>query len=324
MAEGMGNQRQAIAVDLGGTNLRAAVLSADGTLTHRVSAPTEAKQGADAVVTRIGALVNRIAEEAQLDRAVPVGAAAPGPLNPKTGIVHFTPNLPGWRDFPLRDRLVELTGRSVEIDNDANCAALGEARYGSARDVDHMIYLGIGTGMGGGVVVDGKLVEGALGLGGELGHVTVAMDGPRCTCGSIGCLEAFAAGWAIAYEANLVAQTSDGAALRNAAGDGPITATDVAAAADGGDPAATAILDRAGTALGAAIGVFINIFNPDLVVIGGGLMSLGDHLLDPARRAIPRHSFRAQREHARLVLAALGDDSGLFGAGAIALDRGNE
>jgi glucokinase len=320
----MGNQRQAIAVDLGGTNLRAAVLSADGKLTHRVSAPTEAAQGANAVVDRIGALVNRIADEARLERAVPVGAAAPGPLNPQTGIVHFTPNLPGWRDFPLRDRLVELTGRSVVIDNDANCAALGEARYGAARDADHMIYLGIGTGMGGGVVVDGQLVEGALGLGGELGHVTVAMDGPRCTCGSIGCLEAFAAGWAIAYEAGLVAQTSDGAAIREAAGDGRITATDVAAAAEAGDPAAKAILDRAGTALGAAIGAFINIFNPDMIVIGGGLISLGDHLLAPARQAIPRHSFRAQREHAKLVLASLGDDSGLYGAGAIALDRSHD
>jgi glucokinase len=321
MGEGMSVERAVIGVDLGGTNLRAAVIHPHGVLSGRQSIPTRAAEGADAVVARMARLVTEIAGAAGLDPQSPVGVASPGPLNPSTGIVHFTPNLPGWRDFPLRDRLQALTGRPVMIENDANCAALGEARFGIGRGARHLIYLGLGTGVGGGVIANGRLVSGAAGLGGELGHMLVSLDGPRCSCGSVGCLEAYASGWAIARESEFVAATADGAAIRDQVGDGAITASAVAAAAQLGDPAAQAILDRAGTALGAAIGSLVNIFNPELVVIGGGLATLGDVLLEPARHVIPRYSFRAQREAVSLVLAALGDDSGLFGAGAIAMER---
>jgi len=258
-----------------------------------------------------------------LPAEAPAGVAAPGPIDPRTGVVFFTPNLPGWRGFPLGETLRARTGRPVCFGNDGNCAALGEARFGVGAGARDLVYLALGTGVGGGVIANGRLVEGVGGLGGELGHVVVALDGPRCTCGAIGCLEAFAAGWAIARDAGMVATTADGAAIRHAAGEKPINATAVAAAAAGGDPAAVAILERAGRALGAAIGAFVNIFNPELVVIGGGVATLGDALLDLARRAIPDHAFAAQRGAMRLERSALGDDTALYGAAALAFDPTN-
>lgn len=316
----MTSERRAVGVDLGGTNLRAAVVGLSGTIEHRQSVPTNAEEGPDKVLRRMADLVMSVAETAGLDKSSVIGVAAPGPLNPKTGIVHFTPNLPGWLDFPLRDELARLTGFQVVVENDANCAVVGEARFGAAKGASDVIYLGLGTGVGGGAIVNGTLVGGVNGLGGELGHVCVALDGPRCTCGGIGCLEAFTAGWAIAREGELVAATSDGAALREAASGNEITPRAIIKSAEAGDPSAIAILKRSGRALGAALGSFVNIFNPELIVIGGGL-GVGDgHILATAREALAEYSFRAQREAARIVVAKLGDDSGLFGAGALALD----
>jgi glucokinase len=308
-------------MDLGGTNLRAAVFSANGSFTCRKGVSTGAADGPDAVIERMTRLVAEVAGQAGIAADAPVGVASPGPLSPRTGIVHFTPNLPGWHDVPLRDRLSAATGRPVVIDNDANCAVVGEARFGAARGATDVIYLGLGTGVGGGIIANGALIDGALGLGGELGHVLVSMDGPRCTCGSVGCLEAYVSGWAIGREGAAVAATADGRAIREAAGGQEVTAAAVAKAAVAGDQAARSIMERAGIALGAAIGGFINTFNPDLIVIGGGLAAVGDLVLEPARRTIPRHSFQALRDHAKLVRAELGDDSGIFGAAAIALER---
>jgi glucokinase len=316
----MTGERRVVGVDLGGTNLRAAVICADGRIEHRQSVATDAQDGPEMVIKRMADLVGRVAADGALDSSTVVGVAAPGPLNPKTGVVHFTPNLPGWLNYPLRDALSEQTGLRVVVENDANCAVVGEARFGAAKGASDVIYLGLGTGVGGGIIADGKLISGVSGLGGELGHVCVSIDGPRCTCGGVGCLEAYVAGWAIAREGDLVAVTSDGAALREASGGKAITPRDVIAAAADGDAAAIAILVRAGRALAAATGSFINTFNPELIVIGGGLGVGDSHILTAARDALPDYSFRAQREEARIVIAKLGDDSGLFGAGALALD----
>ena len=312
--------RHALAVDLGGTNLRVAVVAETGELIHRRAVPTEASTGPESVAERMADLIDDLASAAGLGADIPAGVAVPGPVDPRTGVVFFTPNLPGWREFPLGDALRRRTGRQIRFGNDGNCAALGEARFGVGAGSGDLVYLALGTGVGGGVISGGRLIDGAGGLGGELGHVVVALAGPRCTCGGIGCLEAFVGGWAIARDAGLVAATADGAAIRRLAAGGPITATVVAAAADAGDAAARALLDRAGAALGAAIGGFVNTFNPELVVIGGGVATLGDALLAPARRALPNHAFPAQRAAMRLVASVLGDDTALFGAAALALD----
>lgn len=202
-----------------------------------------------------------MANDAGMDESIPVGVASPGPLNPRTGTVLYTPNLPGWREVPLKAMLESAVSRPVLLANDGNCAALGGMRYGSARGVEDLVYLALGTGVG------GVLVDGARGLGAEVGHVTVAMDGPRCTCGSVGCLEAFVSGRAIKREAEAVATTADGDLLRRLAGDGEMHAGIVKDAAEQGDLAAQMILGRAGRALGAAMGTFTNIFNPRIIVI---------------------------------------------------------
>jgi glucokinase len=316
----MGSVPGVLAVDLGGTNLRVAAVSPDGTLVYRESIPTEDWRGPDSVIERMAALCDQVARVSGIAADAPIGVASPGPLDPRTGVVLFTPNLAGWQDVPLAASLSRLTGRPTRLANDANCAGLGEARFGAAVGYANVVYLGLGTGVGGGVIINGKMYEGGLGAGVELGHVCVAIDGPRCSCGAIGCLEAFTSGWAIAHEAKLVAEAEDGAAIRAAAGDREPDARAVTEAAAAGDPAARAILERAGRALGAAIGLFINIFNPEAVVIGGGLAVSGDALLGPARLAIPSYSFRGLRNQAVLLPARLGDDNGLIGAAAVALD----
>lgn len=312
------SDQKVIAIDLGGTNIRVAVVSRAGELSHKEAIATEAEQGHEHVLARMADLVNRVAREAQLAPEVAIGVASPGPLDARAGVVLFTPNLPGWRDVPIAESLSAATGRSVVIQNDGNCAALGEVQFGGAKGVTDLVYLALGTGVGGGVISSGVLVDGVRGLGAEVGHVTVAMDGPRCTCGSIGCLEAFVSGWAIKREAELVAQTDDGDRIVAAAAGGEIHAGVVAKAASDGDPVAIAILDRAGRALGAAMGAFANIFNPKLIVIGGGVARLGDHLMAPALRVMPSYCFIDMRHDLQIVYSALGSDTGLYGAAALA------
>lgn len=307
-----------IGVDLGGTNIRVTVLDANGTMTHTTRAKTKSEEGPDAVIRRIADLVQDVASEAGLDADVPVGVASPGPLNPRTGVVHFTPNLPGWRDVPVVEKLERQLNRRVTLANDGNCATLGELRFGAARGKHNIVYLALGTGIGGGVVTEGVLIDGKNGLGAEIGHTLVALDGPRCNCGSVGCLESFAAGWAIQAEAMKVATTADGDRLKEIAGDGPIHAGVVAKAAQEGHEASVAILERAGRALGASIGSFINMFDPEIIVIGGGVAALGELLMAPARKAIPQYSFVDMRKDVPVVYSELGSDTGLYGAGALA------
>ncbi len=313
-----------VAVDLGGTHIRAAVVDDAGVLSHRRAIPTSAEAGHEDVIARMAELINQTAESAGVSEAIPVGVASPGPLNPRTGTVLYTPNLPGWRDVPLVPMLEAGVLRPVLLANDGNCAALGEMRYGSAQGVADLVYLALGTGVGGGVVSGGVLVDGVRGLGAEVGHVTVAMDGPRCTCGSIGCLEAFVSGWAIKREAEAVATTADGDLLRRIAGEGELHAGIVKDAAEQGDPAARMILDRAGRALGAAMGTFTNIFNPEMIVIGGGVAALGEHLLGPARETMRAHSFVDMRADVKVTYSSLGKDTGIYGAAALAQRTGLE
>lgn len=307
-----------VGVDLGGTNIRVTVLDSNGTMSHTARAKTRSEEGPDAVIRRIAGLVQEVADDAGLDAAAPVGVASPGPLNPRTGVVHFTPNLPGWRDVPVVEKLQGHLNRRVTLANDGNCATLGELRFGAARGMHNIVYLALGTGIGGGVVTEGVLIDGKNGLGAEIGHTLVAIDGPRCNCGSVGCLEAFAAGWAIQSEAMKIATTADGDRLKEIAGDGPIHAGVVATAAKEGHPASVALLERAGRALGASIGSFINMFDPEIVVIGGGVAALGELLMGPARKAIPQYSFVDMRKDVPVVYSELGNDTGLYGAGALA------
>jgi glucokinase len=313
--------QQVIAVDLGGTHIRVAVADDSGQLTHQMRAATNAELGPQSVIDRMADLINQVAKDSGIDPDRPVGVASPGPLNPKTGVVLYTPNLPGWRDVPFIDLLQKRIERKAFVANDGNCGALGEIRFGSAKGITDLIYFALGTGVGGGVVSNGMLVDGVRGLGAEVGHMAIALDGPRCSCGSIGCLESFVSGWAIKREAEAVATTADGDRLRELAGHGEIHAGIVGQAADEGDPASIEILNRAGRALGAAMGALTNIFNPNAIVIGGGVAAIGDHLLDPARAAFPSYSFVDMRADVSIRYSSLGSETGIYGAAALAFDR---
>jgi glucokinase len=276
-----------------------------------------ATEGVDAVIDRIALAIREAADTAGVGQDVPVGVAAPGPLDPRTGVVYFAPNLPGWRDVQLRDRVQERAGRRVIIGNDANAAALGEYIFGAGRGSENMIYVGIGTGVGGGVIAEGRLIDGIRGMGGELGHVSVDLDGPRCTCGSSGCIEAYCSAWSITHEARLLVSSGRGGAIQAAAPEGKIGPRAVGLAAANGDPAALALLDRAGTALGAGLANFINIFNPEIIVLGGGVAEIGDPLLEPVRRAIDTFAMPVMRESVQLVPSSLGLKTGIYGSAAL-------
>ena len=306
----------AIAVDLGGTIIRAALVTRSGEIRHVVRQLTLADEGPAAVIGRIVDAINSVVAAGSVDPAVAIGVIAPGPLDPKTGVVYFGPNLPGWHDVPLKQIVSERTGRKVAVGNEANCAALGEAHFGAARGVNHLIYIAPGTGVGGGVISHGILIEGERGMGGELGHVPVAMDGPRCTCGGIGCVEAYAGGWAIAREGQLLAHSGRSATIARLAGHEPVTARIVADAAQQGDAEAAAIFHRAGAALGVALGGFVNIFNPQMIVVGGGLAEVGDLILEPIRRTLPRYAMGEMTEGLTITRSALGNDTGIYGAAA--------
>jgi len=318
MADGTGgNQQIALGVDLGGTNLRSAAVTKSGEIVFETHRPTFASEGVDSVIDRIALAIREAADAAGVGKDVPVGVAAPGPLDPRRGIVHFAPNLPGWRDVQLRDRLQSLTGRPVILGNDANAAALGEFIFGAGQGSQNMIYVGLGTGIGGGVIAEGRLIDGIRGMGGELGHVTVDLDGPRCTCGSPGCIEAFCSAWSITHEAELLVASGRGDAIHAGAVNGTIGPRAVGAAAANGDPAALALLDRAGRALGAGLANFINIFNPEIIVLGGGVSEIGEPLLAPVRRAIDTYAMAVMTSDVRLIPSSLGLKTGIYGSAAL-------
>ncbi len=298
-----------LAVDVGGTWLRAALYPQGETTPARrarVRTPREGQPEA--------ALVALLREIWPADGEVlGVGVACPGPLDPASGVIFAAPNIPAWRDFPLAEYLQNALGAPVRVDNDANLAALGEWRYGAGRGHRHLLYLTISTGIGAGVIVDGRLLHGARGLAAELGHVTVVPDGPLCGCGQRGHLEAVASGTAIARQAEEALARGEASALHNASR--PLTAAHVAAAAHNGDPLAQRLFAQAGEHLGRALAGFLHIFNPSIVILGGGVVQAGEVLLRPLEAALRAHVMTpAYLDGLTLTTAALGDDAGLMGA----------
>lgn len=306
----------AFAVDLGGTNIRGGIVSRDGEIQHFKSVRTAVRGGVYAIVDQIVELADGIFEEHGSRLTAGVGVVAPGPLEPKAGIVRFAPNLPGWENVPLTRLLEERLQIPVVLGNDGNCAALGESMFGAGRDVENLIYLALGTGLGAGVIHQGQLIEGIAGVGGEVGHVSIDANGSRCTCGGIGCMEAYIGGWAIARHGELAAHSERSSLIRELARDGQITAEVVAEAARQGDQAAIDIFARGGRALAVGIGSLINVFNPELIVIGGGLARAGDLIFEPFRASLKQYTMLPIYDHVSIVSSALETNTGVYGAAA--------
>lgn len=307
----------AVAVDLGGTRFRVAIVDRRGRLVERVSHPTEAADGRDAVIARVLDAVRTTVTAARVRRPAGLGVGVPGPVNPWTGVVASAPNLPGWRDVPFKQILEAALDLPVHVGNDANLAALGEHAYGAGRGDDDLIYLTVSTGIGGGIIADGRLVLGTAGLAGEPGHMTILPDGPACNCGNHGCLEVLASGTAIGREARRRIAAGEATALAQQPID-TVDAAAVARAAQAGDPLAADVFGAAMAYLGIGVASLFHLFNPRSVIIGGGVANAGDLLFLPVREAVRRRCMPAYRHDTRIVPAKLGDDVGLLGAAALA------
>ena len=312
-----------IGIDLGGTKIVTALVDTEGRIIFRDYRETEAARGPAAVMARMIDAASRVMNGGGVAAAQisAVGVAAPGPIDARSGIVTTPPNLPGWKDMPLRQLIQDELGLPTALENDANAAALAEHRFGAGRGTKHMIYVTASTGIGGGFILNGELYNGATGGAGEIGHMTILPQGPHCGCGNRGCLEALASGRAIAREARervkcgvptLIADLAEGDLER-------ISAKLVAQAAAQGDMEAQEILDEAMTYLGVGMANLVNLFNPELIVIGGGLTKMGARLFDPVRRIIDRRAFRTAAQVVKIVPAQLGDDVGVLGAAAVAM-----
>lgn len=318
-----------VGVDLGGTQIRTAVLRG-ATLLSRVGALTGENPIPDRVIPRLFQAVEQALDKARiaLDQVAGIGICAPGPLNSRTGMVFDPPNLPGWNGVPLGDIFSEQFSVPIFVENDANATALGEYMFGAGRGSREVVYLTISTGIGGGVISDGKILTGVSGTAAELGHITIDWHGERCNCGNIGCLERITSGTAIARKANRAIAEGKGDELlafarthQQNAGDPTaiidVTARTVAQAAESGIPLARDIIATAAEALGIGLVNILHIFNPEIIILGGGVTQMGPLLLDPAMRIVQERAMRVPREAARIVLAELGPNAGLVGAGAL-------
>lgn len=318
-----------LAVDVGGTNIRAARCTPQGEVIARARYPTISEDRRESVLDRILAAIHEVlpAEGADRDGVQALGVSVPGALDPRAGVVWHAANLPGWVNYPLKHKLERRLRLPVAIGNDANLAALAEWKFGAGRGYDDVLYLTISTGIGGGVISDGRLITGAGGLATEFGHVTVAPHGPVCGCGRRGHLEALASGAAIARAARLrlKARPAPPSTIPDHAGGqiDAVTARHVGEAARAGDVLAVSLLAEAGTYLGQAIADFLHIFNPSIVILGGGVANnVGDLLLEPARAAVRQRSISDRYvQDCPIVQAQLADDAGLLGALALALEK---
>jgi len=305
----------AIGVDVGGTKIAAGVVSAEGEVLDEVRHPTP-----HSPEKLVEAIAGAIAEVGDGYDVGGVCLAVPGNILAAENRVIFSPNLRAIEGIPLKDELEPKIGLPLTIENDANAAAWGEFRFGAGSEVDHLVFVTLGTGIGGGVITHGVLMRGAQGAGGELGHTTIQATGPRCACGNHGCLEALASGSAIRRRAREIAIERPGSALDRLASEREILGEDVTRLARDGDEAALSVLEEAGVWLGIGLAGFVNIFNPEVVAIGGGVVAAGDFILDPARKEIWLRARSPARDLAEVRVATLGAKSGVLGAAALARD----
>jgi glucokinase len=311
-------------IDLGGTKVLALIADSDGAVLGQAKLTTEASRGPDAVISRIIEAATEAARDAgvTLRDIAGVGVAAPGPIDRDEGVITDPPNLKGWHNVPLARSLRERFGVPTALENDANCGAVGEHAFGAGRGYSHMLYVTVSTGIGGGVIIANRLYAGASGAAGEVGHMAVSTDGPSCGAGHVGCLEAFASGTAIANRAReVIAAGGLPRTARIAEAHPPLSADDVYLAAQQGETEAAAIIESAGRYLGFGLASMINAFNPQAIVIGGGLANMGEALLSPALDVARQRSFAQSFSDVQIVEWELGERGTALGALVCARDR---
>lgn len=315
-----------VAVDVGGTKIMTTIFSAEGRILARDICPTPANEGADAVIEQLKSAIGHILErhETSASKLAGIGIACAGGIDSERGIViKSSPNLVGWNNIPLRDIIQEQFQVDTFVLNDASSAALGEQRFGAGQGVRNLVLMTLGTGIGGGFVIDGHLYLGARGCAGEIGHMTVDENGPACGCGNHGCLEVMASGGAIAREAGRRISGGEPSSLTEAVGGKleNITGEQVAAAAEAGDALAGDVMARAAHYLGVGMINMVCIFNPEMIILGGGMAGLDSLYVAPARKLLMERGYSMSTQQLRIVTARLGNEAGVYGAAAYAIER---
>ena len=316
----------AVGIDLGGTNIKGGLVRRDGTVVIKKSIKTEADGGADHVIQRIAGLVSDLVAEGKIDRAEIAGVCvgSPGPLDSKTGVIFDAPNL-GWRDVSMRENLEPLVGMPVFVENDANVAAYGEAWVGAAKDSKCTILLTLGTGIGGGIVIDGELWRGVTDTAAELGHMSINYDGPVCGCGTRGCIEVYASAPAVARRMREAVESGRDSSLKaKILGGIEVDSKAIYEAAVEGDALSREIIEETGRFLGIAVASYVNIFNPDYVILHGGMVNAGDMLLGPLVEEMKGRCFEASRRDLKILPSALKGDAGIVGAAGCAFARAGD
>lgn len=317
----MNEMQYALGIDLGGTSIKTGVVDRDGKIIAQAEVPTEAAQGVNRVILNMAESARQAVAKAGLSLAQIGGAGigTPGICNVLEGEVVMAPNL-GWRNIPICDLLGKELGIPVTLENDANCAALGEQWCGAAKGAQHVVMVTIGTGVGGGLILGGRIYSGAKGWAGEIGHMPAVDDGPVCGCGQVGCLETVASATSIGRYAREAIEAGRAPGLaKRAAEMGKVDARLVIYAAREGDEVALSILQTVANHLGKVLGGLVSALNPEAIVIGGGGSAAGELLLEPLRAVIKTRALPDPAEYVKVRTATLGNDAGLIGAAGLVL-----
>jgi glucokinase len=304
-----------VGVDVGATKIAAGVISPEGRVLRRVRSPTA--RTSRELLSGIIRAVSEVGDGFEVEAAC---VAVPGLLLARESMIVHSPNLPAIEGIRLKSELEPEIKLPITVENDNSAAAWGEFRFGAGRGASHLVFVGLGTGIGGGIVLNDQLLRGAQGAAGELGHVTIHPTGPRCACGNRGCLEALASGSAIGRRARVVASEKPNSALGRLATERKVLGEDVTSFARKGDEASLSVLEESGRWLGIGLAGFVNVFNPEAIVVGGGAMGAGELMLAGARQEVRARALPPARDLVEVREATLGPDSGVLGAAALAKD----
>ena len=310
-------EKNRIGIDVGGTNVKIALVDEKGKIKYSNSVPTRAEMGYEYTVNNIKQAIYDLLKETKLEpkNIEGIGFGFPGQVDYKSGIVRLAPNIPGWVDVPIAKLIEDEFHIPTRVDNDVRCAALGELNFGAGKGCENLICITVGTGIGSGLIVNGKLVRGASNAAGEIGHIKLQMnDGPICGCGDTGCLEAFASGPSIVAMAEDYIRGGKSTKFREMANSNPITPYIVCKAAKAGDPVAKRIFTIMGEYIGIGMASVVNLLNPEKIIVGGGVADAGEILMTPLKETLKKRAMKIAGEAVEVVPAQLGNTAGVIGA----------
>lgn len=306
-----------IGIDVGGTNVKIALVDSDGKIGYSNTIPTRAEMGYEYTINNMKQAIRDLLAETKLSAKdiEGIGFGLPGQVDFKSGIVRLITNIPGWVEIPLAKMIEDEFHIPTRIDNDVRCAALGELNFGAGKGCENLICITVGTGIGSGLIINGKLVRGASNAAGEIGHIKLQMhDGPICGCGDTGCLEAFASGPSIVAMAEEYIMGGKSTKYREMANGNDITPFIVAEAAKAGDPVARRIFTKMGEYIGIGMASVVNLLNPERIIVGGGVADAGDILMTPLKETLKKRAMKIAGETVEVVPAQLGNTAGVIGA----------